>query len=80
MPDEMRTEAMEACVTAYDKYPHNNEHIARFLKVGLVVLDRMVGLFFKCILHLFTLYSHNFASSLTCFNHKSNACKTDLSL
>ena len=35
LSDEMKTDALEACVTAYDKFPNNNEHIARFLKVRM---------------------------------------------
>lgn len=32
MPDEMKTEAIELCVTACEKFSNNNEHAAKLIK------------------------------------------------
>lgn len=39
MPDEMRNEAMELCVTAVEKYPSNNEVILLANKNNSLFLD-----------------------------------------
>ena len=60
MPDEMKTEAMELCVTACEKFSTNNEVMSQSTDTGktwnMIILN-----FAKCLLYVFIIIKTNYA-------------------